>query len=70
MWRFPSTRLGPFDMPVLSQDAGAHRKPFEAAVRGFFRYNLGGSGWDVQARILRWTTPGALRTTVHAGHAD
>lgn len=51
----PAHEAGPFDLPALRDDPGAHRNLFEAAVRGFFRYTLSGLGWDVQARILRWT---------------
>jgi 5-methylcytosine-specific restriction enzyme subunit McrC len=53
----PAHEAGPFDLPELSGDARAHRKLFEAAVRGFFRYTLSSLGWEVQARILRWTPP-------------
>ncbi len=53
----PAHEAGPVDLPALRDDVGAHRKLFEAAVRGFFRYTLSSLGWDVQARILRWTPP-------------
>jgi 5-methylcytosine-specific restriction enzyme subunit McrC len=51
----PAHEAGPVNLPVLREDFGTHRKLFEAAVRGFFRYRLSNLGWDVQARILRWT---------------
>jgi 5-methylcytosine-specific restriction enzyme subunit McrC len=53
----PAHEAGPFDLPALRDDVRAHRKLFEAAVRGFFRYTLSSLGWDVQARILQWTPP-------------
>lgn len=51
----PAHEAGPVNLPALRDDAGTHRKLFEAAVRGFFRCRLSSLGWDVKARILRWT---------------
>jgi len=50
----PIHEHGTVDLPLLREDAAVHRKLFEGAVRGFFRYTLSGQGWDVRARTLRW----------------
>jgi len=49
---------GQVDLVLLRNDAAAHRKLFEHAVRGFFRHHLGTKGWSVATRILKWTPPG------------
>ncbi|OBK87537.1 5-methylcytosine restriction system specificity protein McrC [Mycolicibacter sinensis] len=54
----PVHQTGPLNAPRLSNNAGVHRKLFEAAVRGFFRHTLRGQGWRVQSTLLRWTSPG------------
>jgi len=53
----PAHFAGPRGMPKLREDAPAHRKLFEAAVRGFFRHALRGQGWQVGARQLNWLGP-------------
>jgi 5-methylcytosine-specific restriction enzyme subunit McrC len=53
----PAHQAGQVNLPALRNDVRAHRKLFEAAVRGFFRHTLSGLGWEVGSRILRWTTP-------------
>lgn len=50
----PFNTAGALDLPAILDDAGKHRKLFEAAVRGFFRYSLSPKGWIVGARILHW----------------
>ncbi|MCE5290224.1 MAG: hypothetical protein LLG14_13450 [Nocardiaceae bacterium] len=50
----PFHAQGAVDLPALLDDAGKHRKLFEAAVRGFLRYTLSSKGWIVGARILHW----------------
>jgi 5-methylcytosine-specific restriction enzyme subunit McrC len=52
----PAHEAGVKALPVLREDVGAHRKLFEAAVRGFFRHSLRSSGWTAGARIMRWPT--------------
>ncbi len=52
----PFHARGPLDLPTLLDDAGKHRKLFESAVRGFFRYTLSGKGWSVGSRILQWSS--------------
>jgi 5-methylcytosine-specific restriction enzyme subunit McrC len=54
----PAHEHGAVDLPLLREDAGAHRKLFEGAVRGFFRHTLRGQGWEVGARTLRWKPSG------------
>jgi len=50
----PAHMTGPRGMPELRDDPDAHRRLFEAAVRGFFRYELRGQGWKVGAQELKW----------------
>ena len=50
----PFHTQGAVDLPALRQDAGKHRKLFEAAVRGFFRHTLSAKEWTVGARIFQW----------------
>lgn len=50
----PFHQAGTRGVPELREDHAAHRKLFEAAVRGFFRYALRGQGWQVGARELNW----------------
>ena len=52
----PVQEYGAVDLPRLRDNAGAHRKLFEAAVRGFFRHALASKGWSVGARVLKWTS--------------
>lgn len=49
----PVRHTGPRGMPKLREDAAAHRKSFEAAVRGSFRRALRGQGGQVGARELK-----------------
>lgn len=53
----PEQDSGWIDLPQLKEDASAHRRLFEAAVRGFFRHTLTSNGWTVGARVLKWTSP-------------
>lgn len=53
---------GAVDLPALLDDAGKHRKLFEWAVRGFFRYALSGKGWSVGPRILHWPSSALSKT--------
>lgn len=50
----PAHLMGERGMPELRDESGIHRRLFEAAVRGFFRYSLSGHGWQVGARELHW----------------
>lgn len=53
---------GSVDLPALLDDAHKHRKLFEFAVRGFFRYTLSGKGWSVGSKILNWPSGGPSKT--------
>jgi 5-methylcytosine-specific restriction enzyme subunit McrC len=73
----PAHQAGRIDMPALRNDVKVHRKLFEAAVRGFFRYSLHGLGWEVGARVMRWSPPDApqppfmpvMKTDITLDHA-
>jgi 5-methylcytosine-specific restriction enzyme subunit McrC len=54
----PAHDSGIRGMPRLRDDDSAHRKLFEAAVRGFFVHTLRPDGWKVGARELKWLAPG------------